>query len=230
MLYIQYAGSAWDELRHIRQAVGFLVWLINLPLLVLSLFSHIFLACLTVSFSLFFSILLNQVIHQKPKKTLKEITNDLCPVSNLPFNLFLSTQNHTFLSKLLNFGFFRYLAYNNYTGSVPCTGMTNMVHTAYHQMWVFISFNIHKSLFLSIPFAGCLITVKMIQSHISTLCFITSCGHSWFSFQFFFIFGKASFWMKYWTHFGPLVVPYTISMVPSELNTANLIFWFSNSP
>ncbi|KAJ4836843.1 hypothetical protein Tsubulata_018472 [Turnera subulata] len=40
----EFAGSAWDELRHIRQAVGFLV------------------------------------IHQKPKKTLKEITNDLCPV------------------------------------------------------------------------------------------------------------------------------------------------------
>ncbi|KAJ6842201.1 myosin-17-like [Iris pallida] len=40
----EYAGSAWDELKHIRQAVGFLV------------------------------------IHQKPKKTLKEISNDLCPV------------------------------------------------------------------------------------------------------------------------------------------------------
>lgn len=39
----EYVGSAWDELKHIRQAVGFLV------------------------------------IHQKPKKTLKEITNDLCP-------------------------------------------------------------------------------------------------------------------------------------------------------
>ncbi|KAJ6793899.1 myosin-17-like [Iris pallida] len=40
----EYSGSAWDELKHIRQAVGFLV------------------------------------IHQKPKKTLKEISNDLCPV------------------------------------------------------------------------------------------------------------------------------------------------------
>lgn len=39
----EYAGSAWDELRHIRQAVGFLV------------------------------------IHQKPKKTLTEISKDLCP-------------------------------------------------------------------------------------------------------------------------------------------------------
>jgi myosin-5 len=39
----EYAGSAWDELKHIRQAVGFLV------------------------------------IHQKPKKTLEEITRDLCP-------------------------------------------------------------------------------------------------------------------------------------------------------
>ncbi|XP_072950421.1 myosin-17-like [Typha angustifolia] len=43
----EYAGSAWDELKHIRQAVGFLV------------------------------------IHQKPKKTLREITNDLCPVLSI---------------------------------------------------------------------------------------------------------------------------------------------------
>ncbi|KAH7424896.1 hypothetical protein KP509_11G030500 [Ceratopteris richardii] len=40
----EYAGSALEELKHIRQAVGFLV------------------------------------IHQKPKKTLDEITHDLCPV------------------------------------------------------------------------------------------------------------------------------------------------------
>ncbi|KAK9275460.1 hypothetical protein L1049_022727 [Liquidambar formosana] len=43
----EYAGSAWDELKHIRQAVGFLV------------------------------------IHQKPKKTLNEITKDLCPVLSI---------------------------------------------------------------------------------------------------------------------------------------------------
>ncbi|PSS15490.1 Myosin-17 like, partial [Actinidia chinensis var. chinensis] len=43
----EYAGSAWDELKHIRQAVGFLV------------------------------------IHQKPKKTLHEITNELCPVLSI---------------------------------------------------------------------------------------------------------------------------------------------------
>ncbi|MQL92688.1 hypothetical protein Taro_025315 [Colocasia esculenta] len=43
----EYSGSAWEELKHIRQAVGFLV------------------------------------IHQKPKKTLKEITNDLCPVLSI---------------------------------------------------------------------------------------------------------------------------------------------------
>ncbi|GFY98486.1 myosin family protein with Dil [Actinidia rufa] len=40
-------SSAWDELKHIRQAVGFLV------------------------------------IHQKPKKTLHEITNELCPVLSI---------------------------------------------------------------------------------------------------------------------------------------------------
>ncbi|XXG76604.1 hypothetical protein AAC387_Pa08g0915 [Persea americana] len=42
-----YAGSAWDELKHIRQAIGFLV------------------------------------IHQKPKKTLDEISHDLCPVLSI---------------------------------------------------------------------------------------------------------------------------------------------------
>ncbi|TKW20588.2 hypothetical protein SEVIR_4G099300v4 [Setaria viridis] len=43
----EYAGSAWDELKHIRQAIGFLV------------------------------------IHQKPKKTLDEISHDLCPVLSI---------------------------------------------------------------------------------------------------------------------------------------------------
>ncbi|MFS7960045.1 putative myosin ATPase [Helianthus anomalus] len=43
----EYAGSAWDELKHIRQAIGFLV------------------------------------MHQKPKKTLDEISHDLCPVLSL---------------------------------------------------------------------------------------------------------------------------------------------------
>ncbi|XP_024022505.1 myosin-17 [Morus notabilis] len=43
----EFTGSAWEELRHIRQAVGFLV------------------------------------IHQKPKKSLKEITNDLCPALSI---------------------------------------------------------------------------------------------------------------------------------------------------
>ncbi|KAM7252457.1 hypothetical protein ACFE04_024340 [Oxalis oulophora] len=42
----EYAGSAWGELKHIRQAIGFLV------------------------------------LHQKPKKTLDEISHDLCPVSD----------------------------------------------------------------------------------------------------------------------------------------------------
>ncbi|CAH9084046.1 unnamed protein product [Cuscuta europaea] len=43
----EYVGSSWDELKHIRQAVGFLV------------------------------------IHQKPKKTLHEIMNELCPVLSI---------------------------------------------------------------------------------------------------------------------------------------------------
>ncbi|CAE5960337.1 unnamed protein product [Arabidopsis arenosa] len=43
----EYAGSSWDELKHIRQAIGFLV------------------------------------IHQKPKKTLDEISHELCPVLSI---------------------------------------------------------------------------------------------------------------------------------------------------
>ncbi|KAL2510788.1 Myosin-11 [Abeliophyllum distichum] len=43
----EYTGSSWDELKHIRQAIGFLV------------------------------------IHQKPKKTLDEISHDLCPVLSI---------------------------------------------------------------------------------------------------------------------------------------------------
>ncbi|KAH1216327.1 Myosin-17 [Glycine soja] len=43
----EYTGSAWEELKHIRQAVGFLV------------------------------------IHQKPKKSLNEITKELCPVLSI---------------------------------------------------------------------------------------------------------------------------------------------------
>ncbi|KAK1416550.1 hypothetical protein QVD17_32341 [Tagetes erecta] len=43
----EYAGLAWDELKHIRQAIGFLV------------------------------------MHQKPKKTLNEISHDLCPILSL---------------------------------------------------------------------------------------------------------------------------------------------------
>ncbi|KAK9684902.1 hypothetical protein RND81_10G241200 [Saponaria officinalis] len=43
----EFAGSAWDELKHIRQAIGFLV------------------------------------IHQKPQKTLDEVSHDLCPVLSI---------------------------------------------------------------------------------------------------------------------------------------------------
>lgn len=32
---LQYAGSSWDELKHIRQAVGFLVCALTLPLIYL---------------------------------------------------------------------------------------------------------------------------------------------------------------------------------------------------
>ncbi|GAB4830499.1 hypothetical protein Ancab_020210 [Ancistrocladus abbreviatus] len=43
----EYVGPAWDELKHIRQAIGFLV------------------------------------IHQKPQKTLDEVSHDLCPVLSI---------------------------------------------------------------------------------------------------------------------------------------------------
>ncbi|KAK7397333.1 hypothetical protein VNO78_18501 [Psophocarpus tetragonolobus] len=43
----EYAGAAWGELKHIRQAIGFLV------------------------------------VHQKPRKTLNEISHDLCPVLSI---------------------------------------------------------------------------------------------------------------------------------------------------
>ncbi|XAR63368.1 Myosin ATPase [Bertholletia excelsa] len=44
----EFAGSSWNELQHIRQAVGFLV------------------------------------LHQKPHKSLDEITNELCPMLSIP--------------------------------------------------------------------------------------------------------------------------------------------------
>lgn len=40
--------------------------------------------------------ILNQVIHQKPKKSLKEITNDLCPVSNHSLLISISISNSNF--------------------------------------------------------------------------------------------------------------------------------------
>ncbi|KAF5454727.1 hypothetical protein F2P56_024373 [Juglans regia] len=51
----EYAGSSWDELKHIKQAIGFLV------------------------------------IHQKPKKTLDEISHDLCPVLSIQQQYRIST-------------------------------------------------------------------------------------------------------------------------------------------
>ncbi|CAJ1961121.1 unnamed protein product [Sphenostylis stenocarpa] len=53
----EYSGSAWDELKHIRQAIGFLV------------------SILPVSICM--------VIHQKPRKALHEISHDLCPVLSI---------------------------------------------------------------------------------------------------------------------------------------------------
>nr|XP_019706884.1 myosin-17 isoform X3 [Elaeis guineensis] len=72
----EYAGSAWDELKHIRQAVGFLVhflYILKQGLLFMMMFNFF---DPTQLFQL-------QVMHQKPKKTLKEITNDLCPVLSI---------------------------------------------------------------------------------------------------------------------------------------------------
>ncbi|GAB4841690.1 hypothetical protein Ancab_022412 [Ancistrocladus abbreviatus] len=60
----EYAGPAWDELKHIRQAIGFLV------------------------------------IHQKPQKTLDEVSHDLCPVSDAFEGLLGSLFVHLLLSVL----------------------------------------------------------------------------------------------------------------------------------
>lgn len=82
-----------------------------------------------------------QVIHQKPKKTLNEITKDLCPVSALlPFSLVFKLFQ-PWLSLLTYFPYvytllLRCLAYNSYIGSVQCTGMTNMARIVYLQKYV----------------------------------------------------------------------------------------------
>nr|GFD02997.1 myosin-17-like isoform X1 [Tanacetum cinerariifolium] len=69
----EYAGTAWDELKHIRQAVGFLV------------------------------------THQKPDKTLKELTQELCPVLSIQQLYRISTMymddkygTHTVSSELIS--------------------------------------------------------------------------------------------------------------------------------
>jgi hypothetical protein len=77
-----------------------------------------------------------QVIHQKPKKTLDEISHDLCPVSEeiekivhyVPYflKILISLKLYNNSKKTM----FRYLAYNSYTESVLCTGMTSMEHIA----------------------------------------------------------------------------------------------------
>ncbi|RRT76566.1 hypothetical protein B296_00016979 [Ensete ventricosum] len=74
---------------------------------------------------------------QKPKKTLKEITNDLCPVWATTLTCYdvknmESYSYHTHF-ELLSDSVFRCLAYNSYTESVRCTGMTNMEHTVFHR-------------------------------------------------------------------------------------------------
>ena len=56
--------------------------------------------------------------------TLKEITNDLCPVSLQPF--FSSLHPSSCLSNFFFPSSFGCLAYSNYIGSVQCTGMTNI--------------------------------------------------------------------------------------------------------
>lgn len=68
---MQYAGSAWEELKHIRQAIGFLVYF----------YLHITCSDAKMANMVNLSFLPSvQVIHQKSKKSLDEISNDLCPV------------------------------------------------------------------------------------------------------------------------------------------------------
>lgn len=70
----QYAGSSWDELKHIRQAVGFLVC----PL---CFYAKAFSTFLVLELTQSDTHLDLQVIHQKYRISYDEITNDLCPVS-----------------------------------------------------------------------------------------------------------------------------------------------------
>lgn len=112
VLGLQYAGSAWDELKHIRQAVGFLVCsshlklkcyyhysnssfpseivAVFLPLFFFSLRNESCIVCRSFPqckhciISSFYPALVPQVIHQKYRISYDEITNDLCPVSLIP--------------------------------------------------------------------------------------------------------------------------------------------------
>ncbi|KAJ6427554.1 hypothetical protein OIU84_023029 [Salix udensis] len=75
----EFAGSAWDELKHIRQAVGFLV-------------------C---------SYVLSLLYIRSPKRLSKEITNDLCPVLSIQQLYRISTMywddkygTHSVISKM----------------------------------------------------------------------------------------------------------------------------------
>ncbi|CAK9184254.1 unnamed protein product [Ilex paraguariensis] len=77
----EYAGLSWDELKHVRQAVGFLVRSIysfaqhsrNVITLVVSLF--------VVEYEVWLTMYINmQVIHQKSRISYDDLTNDLCPI------------------------------------------------------------------------------------------------------------------------------------------------------
>lgn len=149
--HVQFVGSAWDELKHIRQAVGFLVRT-DFGALCKTNFCMIW-----YFYLIFFSLNFLQVIHQKPKKALHEITNELCPVRS-HFSLFLLHSSHFFCIKFASFfypskekktfvsfrllaccfnlyySFIRCLAYSNCIGSALCTGMTNTEPTLFLQM------------------------------------------------------------------------------------------------
>lgn len=100
---LQFAGTSWDELRHIRQAVGFLVCELFPKQ---STCASYLTTSETDSPLIPFSFFHAQVLHQKVQKSLDELTNELCPVSKLraqtSINVFWLNQSLLYFNNSIN--------------------------------------------------------------------------------------------------------------------------------
>lgn len=128
---LQYAGSSWDELQHIRQAVGFLVKKKKNKKTPMRR-AHAWLFLVN-----------SQVLHQKAQKSLEEITEELCPVSRgmdectMRLTIFLSIFFLFEVKKyLIFFSLSRLWASPRSTALERCSGMINTAPMAYPKMWV----------------------------------------------------------------------------------------------